>query len=920
MVHPRLVTALPLASLATALVFAGTCTCEDAPPPKAGVDLTALLGDGEVRCGPVQNDAELIGGPGAFGQVGRSYRCNNARIRFLVQDGSRPVGNSSEGGTLIDVDRVRAGADGKQGPGEDTFRELVPGFGAKEMHVESIEVVNDGTNGEPGIIRVTGKPTDLSLAPQAYYLAQDMNGTLVTDYIMRPDVDYVEVKTTFKNDGELVYLQPADFVAFGGSTLTHTQEHGFGDLDLFAEVKMLSSGRGDFVSYTLLSPDADVIVPFIDAGITAPFYGTSVPVGSDRDYVRYLIVGDGTIESTTRVAMELKGLPRGTASGVVKDASGTPAEGVLVSALNLPLDDERAVVVNETRTGADGTWSLTMPPGTYQLLAHSPERGRAAPVEVEVADGGAATAAPIVIGARGTVKATTTFNDKAGADIGKLPSKLTLVPVDDDLRPLGVLRDFNQKGASQFQVTNDGVFSLDVPPGRYTAYVTRGFEFSRFEQQIDVVANETVTLAPVLAHVLDTTGLVGAEFHQHSLASIDAKVPVAEKVLENAAEGVEMAASTDHDVITDFRPYVEQLGLKPFFFAVAGCEVSYQGIGHFQAYPWNVDVADPFRDNGSKMWWKKTVPQMLEGVRAMAGDPIIQINHPRAQLTGYFTSLPFNPVDGTRILRDPPEIPTFPAAIYDEWASDFDAVEVNSGLGDVSLFTDAGRTELERRAHDEPESVPNLADYFALLGAGMKVVAMGNSDTHHIDEGVGYPRNFMRAETDNPAELDEEDLRDAIRGQHNSVGEGCLLELFVGGQRKSGMSEMISVDDLANIRVKLQAPEHVTPGDLAIFANGEARSYDATSSTLVITNAGDTVSRRVNDLKTDDPIARVDHALSGVPTTEGDLVILVASQGGTGLAPTGGASAMCYSAPLYVDVDGDGEFTGWLAGTQNLAP
>lgn len=892
-----------------------TCMCQDVDAP---LPLDVVLGPGQVRCGPVTRESELIGGPGAFGQVGRSFRCNNARIRFLVQDASRPVGNAAEGGTLLDVDLVRGTVGKVEADGEDTFRELVPGLGARETRVETIQVLQDGSDGGPGIIRVTGRPTDLSLAPQAYYLAQDLEGTLVTDYVLKPDASYVEIVTTFLNDGPIVpALQMADFVAFGGSTAPHSQEFGYDDVELFAELEFLSAGRGDHVSYALASPDTNIIVPFIDAGITAPFYGESVPVGAEGSFARWLFVGDGSLESTTRQVMEAKALPRGTVGGVVRDADGGPVGGAIVSALLAPLADARTKVINEARSAPDGSFTLTLPPGSYQLLAHGLGRARSSEVSAVVTDGGRADGVSLVIGGTGRITVSTKFTDRAGADLGSLPAKLTVVPSADTQRASSVLIDFERQGATRYEVSANGQFAVDVPPGSYTVYVTRGFEFSRFERDIGVAAGDTVALVADIAHVLDTEGLVGAEFHQHSLGSIDAKVPVAVKVLENAAEGIELASSTDHDVITDFRPHVAALGLTRHLFVVAGAEVSYQGIGHFNAYPWQVDEQDPSRDTGSKIWWKKTVPEMFADVRSAAGDPIIQINHPRSQLTGYFTSLPFNPVDARRIHRDPPGIPTFPATIYDEWSADFDAVEVNSSLGDVTLFTDSGRAALAALAADDPTSVPSLADYFALLGAGLKVVAMGNSDTHKLDEPVGYPRNFLTLEKDAPSELAEGDIRLAIRAQRNAVGEGCLIELYTNGLRRQGVAQMIGSTD--EVRVRLQAPPHVTPGRVEVYVNGMARALAGTRTQLALDAAG-RLSVPVADIQKQDDVERLSHTLQGLPRDEGDLVVVAVSRGGTGLEPTGGGGVMCYSAPLYVDVDQDGAFRPWLADTQDLAP
>ncbi|MCC7111991.1 MAG: hypothetical protein IT382_22035, partial [Deltaproteobacteria bacterium] len=117
--------------LALLLVVVASCTGRPEPLPPLVLD--TVLGPGEVRCGPVTKESELIGGPQAFAQVGRAWRCHNAKIRFILQDSSRPAGNSSMGGNLIDIDLVRPD---ELADGEDTFREHVSAIGAKEVKVD----------------------------------------------------------------------------------------------------------------------------------------------------------------------------------------------------------------------------------------------------------------------------------------------------------------------------------------------------------------------------------------------------------------------------------------------------------------------------------------------------------------------------------------------------------------------------------------------------------------------------------------------------------------------------------------------------------------------------------------------------------------------------------------------------------------
>jgi hypothetical protein len=64
-----------LVAATSLLVCASVCVCEGASPlPPVHLDLDTVLGPGEVRCGPVIRQSELIGGPQAFGQVERGFR------------------------------------------------------------------------------------------------------------------------------------------------------------------------------------------------------------------------------------------------------------------------------------------------------------------------------------------------------------------------------------------------------------------------------------------------------------------------------------------------------------------------------------------------------------------------------------------------------------------------------------------------------------------------------------------------------------------------------------------------------------------------------------------------------------------------------------------------------------------------------
>lgn len=890
------------------LVGSGCPTDPPPEPPPGPWPLDTVLGEGEVRCGPVTKSSELIGGPGAYGQVGRAFRCHNARIRFLLQDSSRPVGNSSLGGGIIDVDRVRADelADGRDG-----FRELVVAFGANEVEVESIVVVNDGRDGGPGVLRVSGRPVTITMAPQAYFLQQDLPARVETDYILAPDTSYIEIKTRIINEsddliGPLLY---ADFVTFGGEGGVHTPVHGFGGLELFDRAPYLSVQSNADVSYGYVCSDSDLTVPMADGSISVAVCRDDVQIGFEASYSRYLVVGDGSLESVAAEAWALRGVETGTVSGVVRTPDGQPAAGVRVSALTGGgPDDAAALVVNQARSDDAGRYTLTLRPGGYQLVAHREGAARAEPVSLDVAAGEGLTN-DLSLGGEGRLVVSTSFLGLGGDDLGALPAKLSVLPLDDTQRSSVALAEYRRAGLVRYRPSADGSFDETLAPGRYRVFVTRGFEYTRFEEDIELAAGASVALDAVLRQVLDTSGLIGAEFHQHTLASVDANVPLPVKVLENASEGVEFTSSTDHDNIADFAPYVTELGLAEHLVAVSGNEISYTAIGHFNVYPWTLDPNDPYRDVGSRIWWQKTVPQVFADARALAGDPIVQINHPRDLGSGYFASLLLNPATGTRGSRPAPTLPGLPATVYEAWSADFDAIEVNSSFGAPEQFTEEGWLTLAEMASTDAQSLPVLADWFGLIGAGLHVAALGNSDTHRLDSGVGFPRNYLRVGKDLPATVSPDDVREAIRNQRVSVANGCLVEWLVDDERPMGVGEAIAPPRLGGLRLRVQAPPHVGADGVEVYLNGRAQRLALDDAGLHVSSEG-ALHASLPLVDAAETAVRLDVPVLGV-LAAADVVLVALVRGGDGLEPTGGGGTFCYTAPLYVDAGGDG-WRGWL--------
>lgn len=886
--------------------------CPKPSPALPPLALDEKLGPDQVRCGPVTKTSELIGGVAAYAQVNRSWRCYNNKIRFIVQDGSRPVGNSSVGGSLLDIDLIR---DDETQAGEDTFRELAPAMGLNEIIVDEVKVIDDGRQGQQAVLRVSGRPTPPTMLPGAYFLAQEVIGRVDNDYIIKPNSAVIEIRSTVHNESPnaLGPLAVADFWAAGRSTRPHTPRFGFGDIDIFSHVPFLAGAKADTLSFAYVCKDNDVTIPLIDGSITVPICTDNFYVGNSDSYSRYVVVGDGSVDSVARQAWSLRGTELGEVHGQVRLADGSSAAKIWVSALSGgSLNDDGSVVINQARSDAEGNYSLALPPGEYRLLAHilGRERSTERPVAINL---NSPQTQDLQLGGQGQIIVDTDFLDPQGLPSGTLPAKLSVANAGDTPMPNEKLGEFVERGLMTYAVSVDGHFKVDLPPGVYDLYVSRGFEFTRYQTQVTLTDGDSLQVQASLRQVLDTQGWVGAEFHQHTLGSVDATVPYPRKVMENAAEGIEFAASTDHDNIVDFTPWIEALGLSPYLSAVPGNEVSYQGIGHFNVYPWVLDPADPYKHVGTRIWWGKTVPELFSDLRKMAGDPIIQINHPRGGI-GFFATMGLDPTHAQLFPKDLATIPTFPPTVFQDWSSDFDTIEVNGSLGHASYFTPQGRQALFELARDHAHDVPVLADYFALLGAGMRVAATGVSDSHRENVGVGYPRTFVFVDEDDPQHVDGNLIRDALRHQQAGIGLGCLIELRVNDQLRMGYSQPISAAELGQIRVRLQAPPFVSLNNLEIYVNGQARALHLQDDTVVATGEGG-LSLPLSGLGQDE-IVRLNAPLRELGDDE-DAVIIAIARGGTGLWPSAPSSPFCVSAPLYVDRSSDG-WIPWLAEQQTL--
>jgi len=338
--------------------------------------------------------------------------------------------------------------------------------------------------------------------------------------------------------------------------------------------------------------------------------------------------------------------------------------------------------------------------------------------------------------------------------------------------------------------------------------------------------------------------------------------------------GLDCAAITDHDNVTNPTETIASLEAQEAFHGVTSSEVSVNGVGHFNAYPLPWDPAEPYAYTGAQFWADKTIPELFETIRALEGDRVIQVNHPRSDaFKGYFAFLGRDPDTGETAM---------------EMGTDFDAIEVNRSLGDATDYTQEGWASWSSTPNSD---VPVLADWFGMLNRGEPICAVGNSDTHDVGDDGGYPRTYLRVLDDSPGALTDDDVVTAIALQHAVVARGYVLEVETNGAFHMGHTQVVN-----------------GAGDVPVALHVSVRRslWLETSATVELYENGLHLESRTQEA----PLAGnllFDDTFSLNPEQDAWYVVVVKGNG-TG-RPVFEGSPFAYANPVYVDADGDGDWT-----------
>ena len=380
--------------------------------------------------------------------------------------------------------------------------------------------------------------------------------------------------------------------------------------------------------------------------------------------------------------------------------------------------------------------------------------------------------------------AVTVLDDQSGKP---MPSRITILGEGNVPAEIFGVSDTNAVVRPGRLYTFGQKTTFQVPAGTYEISATRGMEWSLARKRVTAGdGNCAVDLR--LRRQVDTTGFIAADTHIHNVTfSGHGDATIEERMVTLAGEGVELAVATDHNHHTDFTPYQTKLELNRYFTPVTGNEVTTRN-GHINGWPMPLGGATP---NFQETNWVKLVADIR-----LKGAKVVILNHPR------WPDPDNNPLKRFRFNR----------ASGDRWsgpAFTFDAMELVNSSSPTTL----ARPELTA----DPARL--LLDWFAVQNRGEKIIGVGASDSHTVDNPVGQGRTYIRSSTDEPAKLNVDELCRNFLAGDTSVSYGIFTEVKVNGRLHSG--ELVRpVDGKVQVSLRVAASDWVKPRRAIVFLNG----------------------------------------------------------------------------------------------------
>lgn len=612
--------------------------------------------------------------------------------------------------------------------------------------------------------------------------------------------------------------------------------------------------------------ESSILVPFVASSFVGLFYSDAPPqiaAGESFEVVKRFVLGSGDVGSVVDEINTLRGVATGRLGGRVLDqVTGAPGEGLSAIVYQLHNDGFRRPY-SQYDVRNDGLFGGTLEPGMYSVKVVGPGRTVEEYSDFEIRAG---ETSDVLIAAPSPGKIFVRIVDQNGVplpakataigryareDAGKLtPEFLFDLEAGEEFRSTDLVTDDAADPATlefieSVAFTSDGTAELTVRPGEYDVVSSRGPEYDIQRSRVRVLPSQTATVKHSLRRVVDTRGWLALDSHIHSRNSIDSGMDLDERVAAVAAEGVEIPVSTDHNFITDYAPYIARNNLTQWLKPIIGIEMTTLESGHYNGFPVRYEVGAITK--GAFEWARRPPDVVFDDLRAIGSlspeETMIQVNHPRDDLLGYFGQYNRDPLTAE---QQPPGFidrfisPSGPAFVDDDgnttFSFDYEALELLNG----KLYWEVRhyRVPEELPPGEMPAVIPPVGnilvdadgdvaypgvvdDWFNLLNLGYRYIGVGTGDSHTGFDEAGQFRTMVYLGVDQPDAVSDRMLIEGLRSRRAVATNGPLVDFWINDPDFGAMGQTITDGDgSVLLTYRLTSAPWISVGRINIYRNG----------------------------------------------------------------------------------------------------
>jgi hypothetical protein len=203
----------------------------------------------------------------------------------------------------------------------------------------------------------------------------------------------------------------------------------------------------------------------------------------------------------------------------------------------------------------------------------------------------------------------------------------------------------------------------------------------------------------------------------------------------------------------------------------------------------------------------------------------------------------------------------------------------------------------------------SIFNWVQLLNQGRRLPGVVNTDAHYNFHGSGYIRNYVKCQTDDPAQIDPMDIVHAAEKGHIILTNGPYLEVTLydsdagaaasGGERRKAIpgDDFPLPGGFGTLHVRVQCPNWFDIDRVQVLLNGRPeKSLNWTRSANAEAFSGEVV--------------KFDRRIPIEFKSDTHVIVIVASEN-TEIGPVmgpdfGKQKPTAISNPIFVDVDGGG--------------